>query len=203
MDGGYDIGYENCSCFWGEQPGTLINKFLLLNQKLINIEILDAGCGEGKNSIFFARKGAKVKAIDISQLAINNAKKSWADYKLVEWIRGDIRSVSFSERKFDLIVMYGLLHCLEGVTEIKETIQKMQELTKSGGYHIVCSFNKRLQDLSAHPNFFPTMLNHQFYLDQYKNWGCKFSSDENLYEIHPHNKIPHTHSLTRLIMQKS
>lgn len=202
MDGGYDLGYKNCSCFWGDQPGSLVHKFLLLKPKVIDIDILDAGCGEGKNSIYFARKGAKVKAIDVSQVALANAKKAWKDYKLVDWICGDIRTVSFSEKKFDLIVMYGLLHCLEEATEIKETIQKMQELTKFGGHHIICSFNKRSQDLSAHPNFFPTLLDHQFFLKQYKNWRCKFSSDEDLHEIHPHNKIPHSHSLTRLIMQK-
>jgi dihydroorotate dehydrogenase len=40
------------------------------------------------------------------------------------------------------------------------------------------------------------------YVDYFVSNTIVFESDENLYETHPHNNIPHMHSMTRLIIRK-
>jgi 2-polyprenyl-3-methyl-5-hydroxy-6-metoxy-1,4-benzoquinol methylase len=200
-NGGYDDGYEACSCFWGCEPGSLIKWMKLHNNIFNNKKALDIGCGEGKNSIYLARQGAIVDAMDISQKALQNAKNIWADYDDVNWRCCDIRLTNI-DNKYDIIIGYGLLHCLSTCKEVTETVSKMQIATNDGGYNIICAFNSRYQDLSAHPNFSPILLAHEVYVSLYNEWDILYLSDEDLHEEHPHNKIPHTHSMTRLIARK-
>jgi cyclopropane fatty-acyl-phospholipid synthase-like methyltransferase len=202
MNGGYDQGYLSCPCFWGDTPGSLVLKLDQIIKYTSDLSVLDIGCGEGKNAIFFARKGAKVKAIDMSEAGLNNAIKSWPDNHLVNWLCADIRKTHFANDNYDVVVAYGLLHCLKNSEEIGREISKMQLATKAGGYNILCAFNDRHQDLSAHPGFFPTLMPHEFFKNAYSGWELIYISDQDLHETHPHNNIPHSHSLTRLIAQK-
>jgi cyclopropane fatty-acyl-phospholipid synthase-like methyltransferase len=203
MNGGYDDGYKSCSCFWGKQPGSLVKHLSQYIEDYSCVRVLDVGCGEGKNAAFFAQQGAKIDAFDVSQEAILNAKHAWADCESnITWGCFDIRHVELNVEKYDVVIGYGLLHCLSNYEEIKATVKKMQLATQIGGYHVICSFNDRLQDLSAHPNFNPTLINHNLYLHLYRNWDILNISDSDLKEEHPHNKIPHMHSMTRILARK-
>ncbi len=91
--GGYDEGYSRCPCFWGKEPSTLVIRLLNKLPNELDLNVLDAGCGEGKNSIAFASRGAKVIGIDCSSLAISNAKKAWPKAE-VRWVEADVRTYS-------------------------------------------------------------------------------------------------------------
>ena len=110
-NGGYDEGYAACPCFWGPELGSLVKLVLAKLPDMINFRVLDAGCGEGKNAIAFASRGARVSALDCSELALRNAQRAWPD-KAVEWIHGDVRSYNLPLEAFDVVIAYGLLHCL-------------------------------------------------------------------------------------------
>lgn len=199
-DGGYDDGYRSCPCFWGTEVGSLVRHFLV-DRKVERLRVLDVGCGEGKNAAALAELGADVVAVDCSEIALRNAKGAFSQSN-VEWICGDIRTVKLKEGKFDLVVAYGLLHCLQSPEEINDIISLIQNLTAPSGWNIVCAFNSRKHDLSAHPGFIPCLLPHAFYLESYAGWSIEVQSDEDLFETHPHNMIPHYHSMTRLIARK-
>lgn len=199
MGGGYDEGYKACPCFWGNEPGSLITRLETILGDFSNLSVLDAGCGEGKNSAYIARREAKVHAIDVSEIGLRNAKEMWANTKNITWEIEDVCSSDFEKNKYHVIIAYGLLHCLSSDKEIEYLVRKFQAATKQGGYHVICSFNDRHQDLSAHPNFHPTLAKHDFYINLYDGWDILYDSNEILEEIHPHNNIKHSHSLTRLI----
>jgi len=79
-------------------------------------KVLDAGCGTGEKSLFFARNGAKVTSVDLSsgQLSVlkNVLKKEKLDITVKE---KDIVNDDLSDLgKFDLIVCTGVLHHTEG-----------------------------------------------------------------------------------------
>ena len=203
MSGGYEEGYKNCPCFWGREPGSLLKILSNFKTDFRNLRVLDLGCGEGKNSIYFARRGAFVRALDISKKAIENAKKAWPDDKQILWEIADAESIELLKEEHDIVVSYGLLHCLKSKENIIELIEKLKKTTKTGGYQIVCAFNDRFQDLSAHPGFNPTLLSHSFYLKSFSDWEILNVSDSDLEETHPHNNLKHKHSLTRLIARKA
>ena len=81
-------------------------RFLRKEQKLelSNLNILDLGCGNGKNSIYISEQGEnnKVYGIDISQTAINLAKQA---YPLGNFQVGNIgNSFPYSDKYFDIIL---------------------------------------------------------------------------------------------------
>ncbi len=202
MDGGYDSGYAACPCFWGREPGSLIKKLVEL-RAVRGLEVLDAGCGEGKNAAFLARHGAQVRAVEVSQRALDNARATWGNAGAIRWELGDARTVALAPDCYDLVIGYGLLHCLASIEEILTVINRLQAATKSGGWHVVCAFNGRRQELAAaHPGFHPCTPAHQVYIDAYSGWEMLEVSDTDLVETHPHNQVRHTHSMTRLIARK-
>jgi tellurite methyltransferase len=199
-DGGYDDGYSACPCFWGSSPGSLVKAFLDENPSLAGRAVLDLGCGEGKNANAFASAGASVDAVDCSELAIANGKRAFANSN-ISWIVGNAVEHLAVCSRYDLIVMYGLLHCLSSARQVSDVIQLAIRKTFLGGTHIVVAFNDGPHDLAAHPNFQPTLISHGFYCDQYKRQTILSERDSVLHETHPNNNIPHFHSISRLVVR--
>ena len=200
--GGYDEGYKSCGCFWGTEPGSFLKLLMRYETSFIGRRVLDAGCGEGKNAVFLARLGADVDAIDVSAVAIKNARRAWTERPDVHWFVTDIRRLELPDN-YDVVVAYGLLHCLSDRAEVLAVVSAIQAATVPGGYNVVCAFNSRRQELQeAHPGFNPCLLGHDEYLSLYASWGVLAQSDSDLTERHPHNKIEHTHSMTRILAKK-
>jgi SAM-dependent methyltransferase len=200
MDGGYDSGYAACECFWGREPGSLVTKLVARLGSVSGLAVLDAGCGEGKNAAYLARRGARVRAVEVSTRALDNARQAWRDMGGIDWESGDARTIALAPAAYDIVIAYGLLHCLADAGEILAVITRLQAATRSGGYHVVCAFNGRRQELAeAHPGFHPCTLEHRVYLDAYSGWELIEATDSDLVETHPHNNVRHTHSMTRLI----
>jgi tellurite methyltransferase len=88
------------------------------------------------------------------------------------------------------------------ISEVATLIQLALEKTRIGGYHFVVAFNDGPHDLSAHPDFSPTLLPHSFYLQQYAEQEILSQTDSILHETHPNKQIAHFHSLTRILARK-
>jgi 2-polyprenyl-3-methyl-5-hydroxy-6-metoxy-1,4-benzoquinol methylase len=195
--GGYDDGYNSCGCFWGDSPGSLIKSFLTEHPSCEGLTVLDLGCGEGKNASAFASAGAIVDAVDCSAQGVANGRASFPNQR-ISWLVADAIDYLRGARTYDILVMYGLLHCLSSPAQIAETIDLAIRRTANGGRHFVVAFNDGPHDLSAHPNLRPTLLSHEFYLAQYSGHQILDAQSEVIRETHPHNNIPHFHSITRL-----
>ncbi len=202
MSGGYDDGYRQCPCFWGTEPGSLVKQLLGMLDVSPGLRVLDVGCGEGKNAAPFAARGAKVRAIDVSSVAIDNACNAWRELPGIQWEIGDVGRVHLPASHYNVVVAYGLLHCLASENEIAHVVTRLKNTTRRGGYHVICAFNRRAQDLSAHPGFTPCLVDHEFFIALYDTWEILHCTDSDLWEVHPHNLIPHSHSLTRLIARR-
>lgn len=202
MDAPYDAGYASCACFWGRRPGSLLLELAKVVPSWRGLDVLDVGCGEGKNAAFLAQRGASVRAIDCSSFALRNARAAWPTAD-VTWELADVRSLQLQARQYDIVLAYGLLHCLPDEIEVGRIVGMIQRATAVGGFNVVCAFNNRAQDLSAHPGFDPVLLAHDAYVRFYEGWRLIFSTDSDLTEVHPHNGIRHTHSMSRLVARKT
>ena len=200
----YDEGYQRCDCFWGTTPGSYVSLLAKLFPDFRNLRVLDVGCGEGKNAAFLAVNGASVDALDISSLAIRNGRRQWPHVDSIKWILGDVGFVPLPTAYYDIVVAYGLLHCLKDEDQIRMTVGRLQNATAFGGYNVVCTFNDLHQELAeAHPGFTPCLLSHRALTAAYASWEILAEADSDLTEQHPHNNIVHTHSMTRILARKA
>ncbi|MEK7850473.1 MAG: class I SAM-dependent methyltransferase [Deltaproteobacteria bacterium] len=66
---------------------------------------LDIACGEGRNAVYLARQGYQVDAIDISEVAIKNARMT-AKGLDINFIVADLENFSIPEDTYDLIINF-------------------------------------------------------------------------------------------------
>lgn len=200
-DGGYEPGYLVCPCFWGTGPGSIVKEFVR-RVSPGGRRVLDAGAGEGKNAAFLTELGAEVVAVETSSAAIANGRREFGWIPSLTWVHQDINDFDLRHAEYDAVVAYGLFHCLSDGSAIRRLVRRLQLATKAGGWHVICVFNDRSHDLSAHRGFAPCLLGHTAYLSLYEGWHLEIATDRDLTESHPHNEIVHTHSMTRLLVRK-
>lgn len=199
VGGGYDDGYSSCPRFWPDRPGSVLSA-LDHGSELHGLKVLDLGGGEGTNASWLEKRSCSVTVVEVSAAALKNAHRLYPSSS-TNWIHADATSVDFADEQFDLVIAYGLLHCLDE-PDIEPLVSRMKRWTSAGGLNVVVAFNNRSQDLRAHPGFAPTLLDHGSYANLYSDWQRLIESDEDLFETHPHNGIPHHHSMTRLASRK-
>jgi len=61
--------------YWGVNPSQMCLKIISVMPPDRHIKILDIGCGEGKDAVFFARCGYDVSAFDISGAGVEKVKR--------------------------------------------------------------------------------------------------------------------------------
>ena len=71
----YEDDYRKEEYFWGVVPSQMCLKVLELLPPVRQLKVLDIGCGEGKDAVFFARCGYDVSAFDISEAGIEKTKR--------------------------------------------------------------------------------------------------------------------------------
>lgn len=197
VGGGYDKGYAACPMFWPNRPGSLLVALEQQNE-LRGGHALDAGCGEGTNAEWLADRGYEVEGVEVSGLALAHAEERYPNAG-IKWTHDDVRTVEPSRHQHDLVIAYGLLHCIPE-RDMETVFSRLRGWTQAGGLLVVVAFNSRSQDLDrAHPGFHPTLQPHEFYLDAFSGWELLMATDSDLHESHPDTNIRHHHSMTRIV----
>lgn len=107
----------------------LVNRWKRQGKK----EFLDIGCGLGRHSIQFAKEGFNVTSIDLSQEAIDSAKRWAQDEKLdIQFLHSDMIDIPYEDNSFDCILCRNVISHTD--TEGIETIiNKIYNLLKING----------------------------------------------------------------------
>lgn len=103
--------------------------------------ILDLGCGLGRHSILFAKKGFKVTSVDLSEYSIRHLRE-WEEREHL-FIRSkicDIKQLPFSDNAFDCIFSYHVISHTDSVG-IYHILDEIKRVLKPGGevYLTMCS----------------------------------------------------------------
>lgn len=203
----FDDEYKKAPCFWGVRPAKYVR--LLVDEVLISVmglRILDLGAGEGKNAVYLAGLGAKVTGIDISNTALERfaLQPGFFDVKhRLEKKCVDVRDYTTDNNSFDIVIAYGLLHCLPSNTCIENELDRYQMWVRSGGYMVVATFTNEIPPPTIQPYLLEAAFLPQGRLQQlFEEWNIIHTEDEIITESHPTNQIPHNHSICRLIARK-
>ncbi|GHC80888.1 hypothetical protein GCM10007079_20170 [Nocardiopsis terrae] len=89
--------------FSGDPNGVLVTELADLPPG----QALDAGCGEGGDALWLARRGWLVTAVDLSQVALERAATAGADVQgRVSWKHGDLTITPPPAEAFDLVSVH-------------------------------------------------------------------------------------------------
>ena len=130
----YDDKYKSDEFFWGKQPSSMARIFLQMFPPHEGQTLLDIGCGEGRDSIFFARNGYQVRGFDFSKDGVNKSL-AWAkELKLsINFFQADINNYRL-EKSYDAVFASGALHYIPQHLR-NETISNYKQFTNPGGIH--------------------------------------------------------------------
>ncbi|UCD17637.1 MAG: class I SAM-dependent methyltransferase [Candidatus Zixiibacteriota bacterium] len=110
----YDKRYAGRESYWGHKPSVLCEKVLEFMPPAVSrkMTLLDLGCGEGRNAIYFATQGFKVTGLDLSQPGLQKTARLALDAGVViETIHADIVDYHLHDN-YDVIFSTGTLHYL-------------------------------------------------------------------------------------------
>ncbi|RJQ27207.1 class I SAM-dependent methyltransferase [Candidatus Parcubacteria bacterium] len=124
VDDNPDLGYEENEMF------KIISPFIYSLKG--NAQILDGGCGLGKWTAHFFRKGYNVTGIDISQKTIGRLNELFPN---LNFKVADIRKTKFEDESFDAYYSWGVFEHFE--VGLGPCFQEARRILKKGGYLFV------------------------------------------------------------------
>jgi tellurite methyltransferase len=105
--------------------------------------VLDLGCGEGRDSVFFAGLEARVSGLDLSAAGLLKARRLARRRGVrVRWIRGPMTE-ALPPGPFDLIFSCGAIHYVPRADR-GVLFRRLAAMTRPGGHHAHVVFTDRL-----------------------------------------------------------
>lgn len=120
-------------------------------------KILEIGCGIGTDLVRFARGGAVVTGVDLSETAVDLASQNFRLNDLKADLRvGNGESLEFPDNTFDAVYAHGVLQYTADITKM---IHECFRVLKSGGVFIGMLYNRKGW-LNTMSNLFKVDLEH-------------------------------------------
>ncbi len=197
----YEERYREKEYYWGVKPSFMCFEVLKLLPPTRPLRLLDAGCGEGKDAVFFAKNGYKVSAFDITDSGVEKAKRLAELHGVdIDFFRADIMDYRL-EKDFDVIFCSGVLYYVP--EELRgEVLGNWQAHTSSGGVNALNVFVEK--------PFIPRPPDHDIGLR--KNWRSgelfghyhdwRFERCEEVIFDCSSSGVPHKHCMDTLIAVK-
>ncbi|WP_299286018.1 class I SAM-dependent methyltransferase [uncultured Mucilaginibacter sp.] len=111
----------------------------LLKGRFDNVKkVLDAGCGSGRNLIYFLRNGFEVYGVDLDPeaiAAVQNLSRSLApNNPLTNFSIAAAEELPFEAGFFDLVICSAVLHFARNENHFDQMLRAIWRATKPGGY---------------------------------------------------------------------
>jgi len=196
----YEQRYQVEDYYWGVKPNDLAMEVLKLAFPDRPMKLLDIGCGEGRDAVFFAKNGFEVTAFDVAEAGLEKGRKLAEAHNVhVNFIQEDLRTFRTDE-VFDVIYSSGVIHHIR--PEFRdELFDHYREHTAPGGFN---AFNVFVQKpyIPVPPDsdgdddsWFSGEL-----LRIYADWHIPAFREEEFQC--PSGDIPHMHCMESLIARK-
>lgn len=152
------------------------------------MKILDAGCGEGRNAVYFIQKGYQIFGIDPNELAVQYcrylSKSLNPEFDTHRFQVGQLEEIPFHAGAFDAVICSAVLHFAESVDNFWQMIHEIHRVLKPGGvfwFRMTTAFGEILeqsQDLGngkyALPDGSERFLYLPDYVDKLEKIGFRF-----------------------------
>ncbi|MFD2285004.1 methyltransferase domain-containing protein [Pedobacter petrophilus] len=135
----WEASFKDKQEMWGWEPADSAVLTLELFNKQKSKKVLIPGFGYGRNAKIFIDNGFQVTGIEISESAINLAKRQFAES--IKIYSGSVYSMPFDSELYDGIFCYALLHLLSAQERVK-FINDCYNQLRPNGYMVFVSISK-------------------------------------------------------------
>lgn len=204
-EGPYHALYKGSKLLWPSRAGRMVKKAAIASSPG---RALDIGCGDGKNLVFLEDQGWEVTGVDINSLAVSGARKRYlSHFGQQSQMRGrvdraDAVTYNYPTEEYDLVVAYGLYHCLDDKS-LHRVHDGALACLKPSGLFAFAALNDQMPIPDGHctGDLFLRHADHIFDLA-----NGKFDVVERevgkIVEDHPPMVGKHEHSLTWALLRK-
>lgn len=168
--------YKKKDFFWGQKYWQGLEKIL---NYIKSGEALDIGAGEGRNSLFLAKNGFKVTAVDKIPEGLEKLNDLAKRHRLkITTKTTDVRKFKFSPNKYSLIISVATLSFLKK-SEVEILIKKVKKSLINEGIFYFLDFSikdpsyQKIKKLTPKPSEKNT-----FYLPKLKIYRHFFTKNE-------------------------
>lgn len=189
---------NNISAF-GVNPNPEVKEYLDCFNK--QGKVLEAGCGEAKNSFYLIQNGFEdVNAFDLSENAIAKVHRI-AEEKSVH-INAFVQDLCSFEWKesYDLIITYGTLHFV-AKNGWHKFLDEAKEHTNIGGIHLIQIFTNKVPASPDIEEFAIGLADEGELEGIYKDWKIICYKSYVLEDEHP-GAPKHYHAINKIVAQK-
>ena len=140
----WDKKFSGEDYLYGKTPA----KFLSENYGYIPLasKVLDVGMGEGRNTVFLARKGYNVTGVDISAIAVRKARRLAGEHGIrINAVVSSMESFKAEKKSFDAILVFYYVD--------RELNQKIIEWLRPGGILIYESHTKKQKTIAGNEKY--------------------------------------------------
>lgn len=200
MPNPYDERYSAPGCCWGTKPSAVCLRVLELLPPDRPLRLLDVGCGEGRNAVFFARNGYRVTAFDSSPVGVEKTQRMVGEAGVpIEVFVADVNAFR-PTGSFDVIFSTGVLHYVP--PELRaEVLAGYREATSPGGLDALSVFVAK-PFIAPAPDAEPTahLWRSGELLGHYADWLIEYSVEE-VFDCDS-SGVPHQHCVDRVIARR-
>jgi len=105
-----------------------------------NLRVLEIGCGLGTDGAQFARAGARYTGVDLTDAAVELARKCFAVFELPgEFRTADAENLDFADETFDLVYSHGVLH---HTPDTARAVSEVHRVLKPNGRAVVMLYHR-------------------------------------------------------------
>lgn len=126
----WEQAFKDNQEMWGLEPAksTILTKDFFVKHKVKSVLI--PGIGYGRNAQIFIDNGISVTGIEISQTAIDMARKHFGGQLKI--YHGSVTEMPFDNKVFDGVFCYGLIYLLDKDERVKLIQDCFDQLSENG-----------------------------------------------------------------------
>lgn len=105
-----------------------------------DLRVLEVGCGLGTDGAQFARAGADYTGVDLTQAAVDLAKRHFELFELPGTFRvADAERLDFPDNSFDIVYSHGVLH---HTPDTAAAVREVHRVLRPGGKAVVMLYHR-------------------------------------------------------------
>lgn len=200
MPNQYDQKYAQKAFYWGKIPSPFCLKVLECFPVDRPLRLIDIGCGEGRNAVFFARNGFQVTAFDLSETGVEKTKRLASDAGVsMDIFKADMLEYHLGEM-YDVVFCHGCLQYIPPDMR-RDLLENYKQHTNPEGLNVLSVFVKKPfigkspdGDGTAHKWISGELFTH------YHDWRFDFCT-EMIFDCMS-SGIPHKHAMNQMIARR-